>query len=112
MAPKPKSKKYEGFEEFNSKADFIKFENPGDEFHGIFLEARESQSKKFGNTQIIWTCTDLETGELVRISEKTTMSDFRLSLKTGDEIRIVYNGDVETTGGRKPYKDFTLYKKK
>ena len=100
-----------GFRKIETKANFFKFENQGDTFHGIFLEASERASKQFSNIQTVWTCADMD-GEIFQIAEKTTMSTLRHQLKKGDEFQLVYEGEVSSeTKGRKPYKTFTLYLK-
>jgi len=100
----------EGLTKVETKTPFIKFENEGDSFHGFYRECKEVESKKYGNRQIVWLCVEFDTGEIVQISEKTVMSNFRLMMKNGTEFFILYKGEVKPEKGSK-YKDFEFYLK-
>ena len=112
----------------NVSLPFVEFEKEGDSFQGIYLECKEIPSK-FGGTQKLWICqatekvgrvvsgkgkkkekADIKQGDLVQISEKTTMSNLRLFLEKGEEFMIVYVGEQISEKTGSTYKAFDLYK--
>ena len=107
---KQQTAKRAGFKQVFAVSNFFKFQKEGDEFHGVFLEASERESKKFSNTAWVWTCADMD-GVITLISEKTVMSTYRHQLKKGDEFILVYAGEKASGGGKRPYKDFEFYVK-
>jgi len=97
-----------GFKQVIAVTNFFKFEKPGDEFQGTFLESGERTSKKYSNVQTVWTCADRD-GVITLISEKATMAAFRHLLKKGDEFILIFTGEKDSSGGKRPYKEFDFF---
>lgn len=91
----------------NELHEIVKFQDVGDSVEGRYMGVKILPSDYNKDGSVLWQIVK-DDGELVLVNEKTVMKDIRISiLKEGDQIMIVYNGEVQ--GKKRKYKDFEVF---